>query len=290
MIITKEILELFYACDEQLDLFSYQFPDGIDISDLWTRNRDEFIKNSLSQLIIRRNIGWLISEGMIPIQSLALIGQDLSGLNMSGASLQDSLFKECQLNRSNWGGSTVKYSFFENCEMVSVNCYSAFFINCSFRRCNLNNTNFSRAIFIDCLFEKIDFTNILTDNTRIIDPIFRYCKNQPRANKGFVMSRYSATVSACVVKQAFAGVDVTLLLQDEDVCLFFGYDYPLARYVLDVEDADDYHEFGYGGRGFVPGKRLTKGQMLDVLHEIVNQASSEELAQFLNAIVMDLPV
>jgi hypothetical protein len=104
------------------------------------------------------------------------------------------------------------------------------------------------------------------------------------------MSRYSVTVAACVVQQAFAVVDVTLPLQDEDVCLHFGYDHPLAVYFLDVEDADEYHEFGYGGRGFVPGKRLSRGQMLDVLHEIVNQVPSDELAKFRDAIVMDLPV
>ena len=104
------------------------------------------------------------------------------------------------------------------------------------------------------------------------------------------MSRYSVSVPSCVVQQAFAGVDVTLSLQDEDVCLFFGYDYPLAVYFLDIEDADDYHEFGYGGRGFVPGKRLTRSQMLDVLYVFVDQASSDELAKFRDAIVMDLPV
>lgn len=104
------------------------------------------------------------------------------------------------------------------------------------------------------------------------------------------MSRYVVTVPACVVQQAFAGVDVTLPLQDEDVCLHFGYDYPLALYFLDVEDADDYHEFGYGGRGFVPGKRLSKGQMLEVLYVLVDQAFSEKLALFRDAIVMDLPV
>lgn len=104
------------------------------------------------------------------------------------------------------------------------------------------------------------------------------------------MSRYSVTVSACVVQQAFAGVDVTLPLQEDDVCLHFGYDHPLALYFLDVEDADEYHEFGYGGRGFVPGKRLTKGQMLDMLYVLVDQASSEKLALFRDAIVMDLPV
>jgi hypothetical protein len=104
------------------------------------------------------------------------------------------------------------------------------------------------------------------------------------------MSRYSATVPACVVQQAFAGVDGTLPLQDKDVCLHFGYDHPLAVYFLDVEDADEYHEFGYGGIFFVPGTRLTKGQMLYVLHGILNQVSSEELAMFRDAIVMDMPV
>lgn len=104
------------------------------------------------------------------------------------------------------------------------------------------------------------------------------------------MSRYSVTVRACVVQQAFVGVDVTLPLQEDDVCLFFGYDHPLALYFLDVEDADEYHEFGYGGRGFVPGTRMTRGQMLEVLYVLVDQASSEELAMFRDAIVMDLPV
>ena len=104
------------------------------------------------------------------------------------------------------------------------------------------------------------------------------------------MSRYSVTVPACVVQQAFFGVDTILPLKEDDVCLHFGYDSPLAVYFLDIEDADEYHEFGYGGRGFVPGTRLSRGQMLDVLHEIVNQVSSEELAMFRDAIVMDLPV
>jgi hypothetical protein len=104
------------------------------------------------------------------------------------------------------------------------------------------------------------------------------------------MSRYSVTVSACVVQRAFAGVDVTLPLQDQDVCLHFGYDHPLAVHFLDIEDADDYHEFGYGGIFFVPGTRLTKCQMLDMLYVLVDQAPSEELAMFRDAIVMDLPV
>lgn len=104
------------------------------------------------------------------------------------------------------------------------------------------------------------------------------------------MSRYSVSVPSCVVQQAFAGVDVTLPLQGEDVCLHFGYDDPLALYFLDVEDADEYHEFGYGGIFFVPGTRLTRGQMLEVLYVLVDQASSEELAMFRDAIVMDVPV
>ena len=104
------------------------------------------------------------------------------------------------------------------------------------------------------------------------------------------MSRYATTVEARFVERAFQRVGVSLSLEDEDVCLFFGYDFPLALYFLDVEDADDYHEFGYGGRGFVPGKRLTKGQMLDMLYVLVDQAPLEKLALFRDAIVMDLPV
>jgi hypothetical protein len=104
------------------------------------------------------------------------------------------------------------------------------------------------------------------------------------------MSRYSVTVRACVVQQAFADVGVTLPLQEDDVCLHFGYDYPLALYFLDVEDADDYHEFGYGGRGFVPAKRVTKGQMLEVVGCILTEVCCDWLMAFQDAIVMDLPV
>jgi hypothetical protein len=93
-----------------------------------------------------------------------------------------------------------------------------------------------------------------------------------------------------LVQQAFAGVGVTLPLQEEDVCLHFGYDHPLALYFLDFEDADECHEFGYGGIFFVPGTRLARGQTLDVLYVLVDQASSDELAMFRDAIVMDLPV
>jgi hypothetical protein len=52
----------------------------------------------------------------------------------------------------------------------------------------------------------------------------------------------------------------------------------------------DYHEFGYGGIFFVPGTRLSRGQMLDILHVLVDQAPSEELAMFRDAIALDLPV
>jgi hypothetical protein len=104
------------------------------------------------------------------------------------------------------------------------------------------------------------------------------------------MSRYSVSVSACLAQQAFAGVDAMLPLQDNDVCLHFGYDHPMAVYFLDVEDADEYHEFGYGGIFFVPGTRLSRSQMLDVLYVLVDQTSSDELAKFRDAIVMDLPV
>jgi len=102
------------------------------------------------------------------------------------------------------------------------------------------------------------------------------------------MSRYSVTVPACVVQQAFAGIDVALPLQGDDVYLHFGYDGPLAVYFLDVEDAEEYHEFGYGARGFVPGKRLTKGQMLDVLTGILKVKDEEDLMMFHYALNMDI--
>lgn len=106
------------------------------------------------------------------------------------------------------------------------------------------------------------------------------------------MSRYFATVPTCVVQQAFAGVDVMLPLESEHVTLFFGYDNPLAIYFFDVEDIDGeaYHEFGYGGRGFVPGTRLTKGQMLEVVASIITEVASDRLMAFQNAIALDLPV
>jgi hypothetical protein len=76
------------------------------------------------------------------------------------------------------------------------------------------------------------------------------------------------------------------------VTLFFGYDRPLAIYFLDVEDIDGeaYHEFGYGGRGFVPGKRLTKGQMLEVAGSILTEVCCQRLMAFQDAIALDLPV
>ena len=104
------------------------------------------------------------------------------------------------------------------------------------------------------------------------------------------MSRYATTVEARFVERAFRQAGVPLALEDEDVCLFFGYDYPLALYFLDVEDGTDYHEFGYGGRGFVPGKRLTKGQMLEVAGGILTEGASDRLLAFQDAVALDLPV
>lgn len=102
------------------------------------------------------------------------------------------------------------------------------------------------------------------------------------------MSRYSTTVEACIVERAFqqAGVRLTLELEDVDLC--FGYDYPLAAYFLDVDDAD-YHEFGYGR--IVPGTRLSRGQLLDILTAILAEgATSQQLAAFQDAIGLDLPI
>lgn len=104
------------------------------------------------------------------------------------------------------------------------------------------------------------------------------------------MSRYATTVEARFVERAFRQAGVSLTLEDEDVCLFFGYDYPLAVYFLDVEDGTDYHEFGYGGRGFVPGKRLTKGQMLEIVGSVLTEVCCGRLMAFQDAIALDLPV
>ena len=109
------------------------------------------------------------------------------------------------------------------------------------------------------------------------------------------MSRYHTTVEARIVAQAFSQAGTSLALDDEDVCLFFGYDYPLALYFLDVEDGDAYYEFAYGGRpkcvAFMPGTRLSRGQMLAVVQAILAEGTTcERLRAFQDAICMDLPV
>jgi hypothetical protein len=106
------------------------------------------------------------------------------------------------------------------------------------------------------------------------------------------MSRYFADVPACTVEQAFADAGHVLSLESGDVTLFFGYDRPLAIYFLDVEDIDGeaYHEFGYGGRPFVPGTRLTKGQLLEVVGRITTEVAGDRLMAFQDAVALDLPV
>ena len=115
------------------------------------------------------------------------------------------------------------------------------------------------------------------------------------------MSRYVTTVPACIVTRAFAGEGIVLPLEEEIVTLFFGYDPPLDFYFLDVEEVEDewdkYHEFGCGGFFYVPGTRLSREKMLNVLDAIVDDGSSlagesnlVDLTRFRDAIVMDLPM
>ena len=112
MIIDREMLRRFNACQKQADLFEAAFPAGLDVSGLWGTNNERAATwlQLLSSEVVKHNLGWAISKGLIPARITAdLYGADLSeadlrGADLRGADLCDADLRDADLRGADWRG------------------------------------------------------------------------------------------------------------------------------------------------------------------------------------------
>jgi len=123
MLITKEVLLGFNACD--VVEFAERFPQGYDISDLWTANRGTKWREILEDPLLKQHVGWAIVAGILPakvvvdwpepdlqqanlqwtnllqanLQKADLRGADLQGANLQGANLHQANLRRAIYNK-----------------------------------------------------------------------------------------------------------------------------------------------------------------------------------------------
>jgi uncharacterized protein YjbI with pentapeptide repeats len=123
MIITVEILNNFYACDNGVKGFEKHFPNGLDISGLWGRKSERqktwlFI---LTHPYLKTQVGWAIMGGLLP----AKIWADLSGIDLSGANLAGANLYRVDLTGANLSEANLVGVDFSEADLTEANLTGA---------------------------------------------------------------------------------------------------------------------------------------------------------------------
>jgi len=104
MIITRDVLVEFNACKPKLERFCELYPDGLDISGLWgsLEKREETWERLLANEFLRRQIGWAIEVGLIPVRIIGdFVGMDLSEADLRYVDLRCANLREANLREAN---------------------------------------------------------------------------------------------------------------------------------------------------------------------------------------------
>jgi uncharacterized protein YjbI with pentapeptide repeats len=158
MIITQSILIDFEACDEQLEIFNFEFPDGLDISPLWNKSRTKFIESMLASPFIRRNIGWAMLVGMVPKIEIDVYSINLSGLDINSTYLSYCNMNSCDVTNSKWSWSILEYVDFSFSDMSHSQFRSAKLFGCFFTGCSCRNIDMYSAYLEDVSFVGADLS------------------------------------------------------------------------------------------------------------------------------------
>ena len=126
MIINKEMLEVFTACEEEKLKFLELYPNGYDISGLWTANRKQVWQDILADEFLRMYVGWGISEGILPSRIVGdfsnadLVGANLKQANLSDANLQGAILWRANLCLADLRGANLRRADLSKADLRGV--------------------------------------------------------------------------------------------------------------------------------------------------------------------------
>ena len=107
MIITRQTLENFNACELLLEAFCRDHPHGLDISALWGTKEDA--QNFWSVIFAsgwKGQVGWAISEGLLPSR----IRANLNNADLSCADLSNADLYRANLNNADLRWADLRYA------------------------------------------------------------------------------------------------------------------------------------------------------------------------------------
>jgi len=128
MIITRDVLTKFEACENGMNRFCELYPDGLDISGLWgsLEKRKETWERLLVNEFLRRQIGWAIEVGLIPVRIIGdFAGMDLTEANLRGANLGISNFRDVDLRGADLRGADLRWANLRKADLRHVNLRGA---------------------------------------------------------------------------------------------------------------------------------------------------------------------
>ena len=124
MIINFEMLTKFNVCQDEKDAFVEAFPDGLDVSGLWgtADQRAATWLRLLQSEVVKRNLGWVIGEGLVP----ARITANLSGANLTGANLRGANLTGADLYEANLNGANLNGAYLRGANLTGADLYGAY--------------------------------------------------------------------------------------------------------------------------------------------------------------------
>jgi hypothetical protein len=156
MIINRAVLEIFGACEPAAKLFREEFPNGLDISDLWGEylTRKRFWEKYIQVNPIKENLGWAIEAGIIP----AVLYGNFSEMDLSDISIKNA---DLSLVESFHDARMIR-GYFHNCNMTNTNLHGVDFSQAQFFRTrmgrfgNMRRVNFTDAVLCDVEISNCD--------------------------------------------------------------------------------------------------------------------------------------
>ncbi len=189
MIIDSNLLLRFNPCEEELQMFKYEYPHGLDVSWLWSNNdkRRKEWKRVLSIPLLRRNLGWAIYKGIIPgVISGDFSGMDLRHLYLSHASIIRSDFSDANLmwsriNHCNMNSVTLdnvnlrcaefRYSIFRNSRVRNARMPSVCITDSAIRNSVLEKIQIENGVVCRLMISQCDIQSVSLQDDTISDSI-----------------------------------------------------------------------------------------------------------------------
>jgi len=143
MIINFEMLTKFNVCQDEKDAFVEAFPDGLDVSGLWgtADQRAATWLRLLQSEVVKRNLGWVIGEGLVPARITAnLSGANLTGANLRGADLTGANLRGADLTGANLSGANLTGT-----NLITANLSGANLTGANLRGANLTGADLYEA-------------------------------------------------------------------------------------------------------------------------------------------------